>query len=114
MILDYFDKQLLIDRLLKINKNLIILVCIIFSCGLLLLYSASNGSVKPWAIRQLIYFLAFFPIMILIAIIDIKFWFKHSYVVYAGGLFLLLLVVDWLATDVEISMCEQFDLKASR
>ncbi|MBO4956484.1 MAG: rod shape-determining protein RodA [Rickettsiales bacterium] len=92
MILDYFDKQLLIDRLLKINKNLIILVCIIFSCGLLLLYSASNGSVKPWAIRQLIYFLAFFPIMILIAIIDIKFWFKHSYVVYAGGLFLLLLV----------------------
>ena len=27
---------------------------------------------------------------------------------------LLLLVVVWLATDVEISMCEQFDLKASR
>lgn len=92
MIFKFFDKQLIFERLLKINKDLIFLVSAIFFCGLVLLYSASNGNMQPWAFRQLMYFIVFFPVMILIAIIDIKFLLKNSYIIYFGGLFLLLLV----------------------
>ncbi|MBR2141164.1 MAG: rod shape-determining protein RodA [Rickettsiales bacterium] len=92
MIASYFDKNAIFNKILRLNKNLILLVCMIFFCGLMLLYSANNGNMKPWAIRQLLYFVCFFPVMIAIAVIDLKFWLKSSYLIYIGGLFLLVLV----------------------
>ena len=89
---EYFDKHLMLERLLKINKHLIFLICTIFLCGLILLYSANNGNMKPWAFRQLLYFLCFSPVMIFIAIIDIRLLLKKSYTIYFLGLFLLILV----------------------
>lgn len=87
-----FSKELLIDKLDRINKNLIFIFVMLFTIGISTLYSASNGSIKPWPIRQLMYFLFFFPISIAIAVTDINFWFKNSYVIYFFTLVLLLLV----------------------
>ncbi len=87
-----FSKELLIDKLDRINKNLIFIFVTLFTIGISTLYSASNGSIKAWPIRQLMYFLFFFPISIAIAVTDINFWFKNSYVIYFFTLLLLLLV----------------------
>ncbi len=89
---DYFSKNITLEKLLIINKNLLLIVCGIFFCGLILLYSAGNGEIKGLVTRQLVYFLVFFPVCIIIAIINIQFWFKNSYIIYFLGLSLLILV----------------------
>lgn len=87
-----FSKESIIDKLNWINKNLILIFIILFAIGISTLYSASNGNIKLWPIRQLLYFLIFFPISIIIAITDINFWFKNSYFIYFVTTILLLLV----------------------
>ena len=87
-----FDKSIIFDRLKRINFNLIFLVFLIFGIGITMLYSAGGGNWQPWASKQLIYFICFFPITILIATIDINFWFKTSYLIYFFGLCLLIFV----------------------
>lgn len=89
---NYFLKNIILEKLLLINKNLLFIVCSIFFCGLVLLYSAANGEIKGLVLKQFIYFVAFFPVCILIAITNIQFWFKNSYIIYFLGLFLLILV----------------------
>ncbi len=58
-----------------------------------MLYSAAGGSFHPWLIKQLVFFAIFFPIMLLIAIVDIRFWLKTAYIYYAVAL-LLIIAVD--------------------
>ena len=88
----FFNKNNIFEKLRNLNKGLIFIVFFIFLCGLLILYSASNANIKPWVIRQLIYFCTFAPVAIIISITNIKTLFKMSYLIYFSGLFLLLLV----------------------
>jgi rod shape determining protein RodA len=57
-----------------------------------MLYSAAGGSFYPWLIRQLIFFIIFFPVMIFIAIIDIRFWLQSAYFYYGLALILIIAV----------------------
>lgn len=87
-----FSKETIAEKFSKINWNIILLTALMFAFGILMLYSASNGNMKPWAIRQIAYYVLFFPLCIAIAVSDINFWFRFSYVIYLICLFLLLLV----------------------
>jgi rod shape determining protein RodA len=80
------------DRISLIDRNMLLTVCTIFSIGVAMLYSIGNGSMRPWALRQIIYFVLCLPVCLAIAIIDINFWFRNAYKIYAGGLFLLTIV----------------------
>ncbi|MDR1425561.1 MAG: rod shape-determining protein RodA [Rickettsiales bacterium] len=80
------------DKIPKINVNMILTVCTIFSFGVAMLYSVGNGSMRPWALRQIIHFIISFPLCLIIAVTDINFWFKNSYRIYAFGLILLVIV----------------------
>jgi len=84
--------NLIIEKLIALNKHLIYLILLLFIFGMLMLYSASGGNFTPWALKQLLYFVLFFPVMIIIALIDIKVWFKLSYLIYLFALGLLVLV----------------------
>lgn len=53
-------------------------------------YSAAEGSFSPWASRQMFRFSIFFPVMLGIAVIDIRLWLKWAYVIY--GIVLVLLI----------------------
>lgn len=81
------------ERLDQLNWILISLVLALAMIGFLMLYSAGGGSFYPWLIRQLSFFAIFFPIMLGIAIIDIRIWFKAAYFAYAFAL-LLVIIVD--------------------
>ena len=90
--MQFINKNNIFEKLQNLNKGLIFIVCLIFLCGLLILYSASGANIKPWVIRQFIYFCVFAPVAIIISITNIKTLFKMSYIIYFIGVFLLLLV----------------------
>lgn len=64
----------------------------IFSCGMLVLFSASKGNFYPWAYKHLLNFFLALPIFLIITLTDIRVWFKIAYALYAIGLVLLLAV----------------------
>src|SRR5580704_9273585 len=81
------------DRVRGINWGLILLLCMLAMVGFAMLYSAANGNWQPWASKQMARFaIAFIP-MIAAALIDIRYWFRISYWVFALAL-LLIVAVD--------------------
>lgn len=86
------SRQPLMSRVYQLIWRLISLIWILACIGFVMLFSAAGGSFFPWLIKQLIYFFIFFPIMILIAITDIKFWFKIAYPCYFIALIMLIIV----------------------
>ncbi|MDR2760890.1 MAG: FtsW/RodA/SpoVE family cell cycle protein, partial [Rickettsiales bacterium] len=92
MMEEFFSKEKLIENIGKINVNIALVVFLIFAAGVGLLYSAANGKMSPWALRQTIFFVSFLPASILIAVLDTNFFFKYSYVFYFIGLSLLIFV----------------------
>ena len=80
------------EKFYEISWGLITIVCILSAIGTLVLYSAAGGNWNPWAEKQLIRFsLAIFGI-ILIALVDIRFWLKLSYLIYIAALISLVSV----------------------
>ncbi len=91
--LSYFENdKSIIEKIFALNWQLISLILILASIGFLMLYSAAGGNFRPWLLKQLIFFAIFFPIMLLIAIIDIRFWLQTAYVYYVIALILIIAV----------------------
>lgn len=76
----------------KIPITILLMVTIIACFGFILMYSAAQGNFYPWAMRQMLYFAVFFPLMIIIGLINIRFWYKASYLLYYVTLLLLIVV----------------------
>ncbi|OKH89237.1 rod shape-determining protein RodA [Thalassospira sp. TSL5-1] len=79
-------------RLLLMNWTLVLLLTILSCIGFAMLYSAANGSLQPWAERQMMRFVAGLVFMILIALTDVRIWLKMSYAAYVVSLILLVAV----------------------
>ena len=86
------DKQSITNRIANLNWYLICLIIALASIGSIMLYSAAGGSFYPWLGRQLIHFLIFLPLMIIIAVTDIRLLFKTAYICYFAALLLLVIV----------------------
>ena len=82
----------LADKAWRINWILVALLCLIASIGVLMLYSAGNGSLQPWSQRHFVRFLAALAAMLALALVDIRVWLKLAYPAYALGLLLLVAV----------------------
>jgi rod shape determining protein RodA len=82
-----------VDRVRGINWGLIFLLCMLACVGFAMLYSAANGNWQPWASKQIARFAVAFIPMIAAALIDIRYWFRVSYWLYAIAL-LLVVAVD--------------------
>jgi len=80
------------QKLLQINWVFVLLICLTASVGFLMLYSASNGRMDPWASRQIIRFFIGLTLMLIVAIVDIRVWLKYAYVIYFIAIGLLLVV----------------------
>ncbi|MBY0461712.1 MAG: rod shape-determining protein RodA [Alphaproteobacteria bacterium] len=80
------------SRLKKLNPIILILLTIISGVGVLMLFSAANGSFSPWAIRQLPRFAIGFLMMLVVSITDIRQWYSKAYILYMVSFFLLVAV----------------------
>jgi len=76
-------------RLFLLNWTLVLLICALSGIGFAMLYSAANGSVEPWAERQMMRFGVGAALMIIIAVTDIRIWLKLAYFSYFVALVLL-------------------------
>lgn len=80
----------LLDRVLQINLILVLLICLPALVGFAMLYSAAGGDMEPWAAPQIIRFGFGLIIMFGAALVDIRFWLKSAYFIYAGAFTLLI------------------------
>ncbi|MDH3920247.1 MAG: rod shape-determining protein RodA [Rhodospirillales bacterium] len=80
------------QKLAQISWGLIFLVLALGASGVAMLYSAADGSMEPWASRQMVRLGAGLLIMSVVALFDIRFWFRQSYLIYLGALLLLVAV----------------------
>lgn len=82
----------IVQRIAKINWWLVFLIFCVAGVGIASLYSAGGGDMEPWASRQLARFSVGVFGMMLIAIIDIKWWYRLTWPIYFLGMILLLIV----------------------
>lgn len=74
----------------KAPWGLFITTTLMCCVGFFMLISAANGSIYPWAFRQLIRFFLGIGLCFFVSTINIRFFFKYSYFFYAFSLFFLL------------------------
>jgi rod shape determining protein RodA len=80
------------DKIWQINWSLIAVLTSISCIGFATLYSAAQGSLEPWALKQMFRFLIGMGLMIGVAMIDIRFWMRNAYGFYVVAMVLLVLV----------------------
>jgi rod shape determining protein RodA len=91
--LSYFDdNKSIVEKIFQLNWRLISLIIVLAIIGFFMLYSAAGGNFQPWLFRQLIFFIIFFAVMLLIAVIDIRFWLQTAYLYYFIALVLIIAV----------------------
>lgn len=80
------------QKLQQMSWGLILLISMVACIGFTALYSAAGGHIDPWASRQMARFAVGVVGMVIIALIDIKMWYRAAYPFYAAGLILLIIV----------------------
>ena len=85
------------EKLWQINWTMILLICAVGGIGFAMLYSAANGNMDPWASRQITRFAVGLGFMFVVALVDVRFWYRHAYLVFLGAL-LLLIAVELIGT----------------
>jgi rod shape determining protein RodA len=88
----------LLRKILRLNWALILLICAIASIGFLMLYSVAGGSFEPWAGRQMNRFGVGIAIMLIVGMIDIRFFRWASPFAYVCA-FALLLAVEFFGVS---------------
>lgn len=82
----------ILHKIKYLDWGLILLIVMLASTGFTALYSAAGGNFDPWASRQISRFSVFILGMIVIAMVDIRFWYRVSYPLYFTCLVMLLIV----------------------
>jgi rod shape determining protein RodA len=76
-------------KLRRLDWLVIAFVTIISMIGFALLYSVAGGSFEPWAGRQIVRFCAGLLLLIVVALIHVRTWYRLSYPIYGATLLLL-------------------------
>lgn len=82
-------------KLSGLHWPLVALLVLIGLIGYTMLYSAAGGSHAPWAWRHGLRLAVFVPLMVAIALVDLRWWFRASYLFY-GAVLAMLFAVDVL------------------
>ncbi len=85
-------EQSLIQRFLSLNWVLVILLCCVMAVGVIALYSAGGGDLNKWAGNHFVRFMFGLGIMMIIAMVDVKWWYRVAWPFYIGVFILLILV----------------------
>jgi rod shape determining protein RodA len=81
------------EKLWQMSWSLLLLITALTGIGVVMLYSAANGSMDPWASRHIARFGVGLVLLIVIALVDIRQWMKYAYWLYALA-FVLLVAVE--------------------
>ncbi len=81
------------SKLWRVSWLYVLMLCALAGVGYLALYIAGGGSAEPYASKHIIRFAFGLVLMIGLALIDIRLIAKLSWLAYAGGVLLLVLVL---------------------
>lgn len=82
----------LTEKFFNLSFMYILFITMLAAIGVVMLYSAANGSWSPWALNHLVRFAMGFVLMLALAMTDIRIFMRYAYVFYFGTLLLLILV----------------------
>ena len=80
------------DKIRSIHWGLVLLLAAISGIGFAMLYSAGNGSLQPWASRQMARFALTLVPMLAVALVDMRHWYRSAYWIYGASLMLVVAV----------------------
>lgn len=86
------ERDRLSTKIAELDWRLIALICVIAGVGAAMLYSIAGGSWRPWAINHLIRFGALLAVMLGLAMVHPKWWFRAAYPMYGLVLILVLMI----------------------
>ena len=86
------------ERLKRINYFIIFLILVLFSFGLLALYSVAEGNFNSWPKNHLYRFLIGLLLIFFLCMIDIKLIFKFAYPIYFLNI-LVLALIPFIGTE---------------
>ncbi|HQX26631.1 MAG TPA: rod shape-determining protein RodA [Alphaproteobacteria bacterium] len=86
------SEQGIIHKLKNLDWAFIALIVTVACIGFTALYSAAGGNFEPWAENQMQRFSVIFFGMLIIALIDVRWWFKFAWWLYGIGFILLVYV----------------------
>jgi rod shape determining protein RodA len=80
------------QKIWQVNWGLVVVTSLIAVVGFAMLYAAASGSWDPWASRQMVRFAACLAVMVAVALVDIRVWFRYAFPIYFAALALLVVV----------------------
>ena len=80
------------EKFFRINFSYVFLIILLAGIGTLTLYSAANGNWEPWALRHISRFIVAFVLMFVMALVDMRYYYKWAYVFYFVTLLMLVAV----------------------
>jgi rod shape determining protein RodA len=83
----------LLQKVWQINWSLVVLLLVLAGIGFAMLYSAAGGSLEPWAARQIARAVLGLVLMLVVALVDLRFWMRWAYAGYLGA-FVMLVAVE--------------------
>ena len=81
-----------LNKIKNINLLFIFIIVLLSLIGTTALYSAGDGNFDPWATKHIIRFALSLALLVFIALIDIKIFYKYSYGIFFLCLLLLFAV----------------------
>ncbi len=79
------------EKLSNFSFSMLFFITLAACVGFLMLYSAADASLDPWASRQMIRFVIGLVCLGFFALMDLRIWLHYAYIIY--GLVLILLIV---------------------
>ena len=80
------------EKFQNISFSFVMMLLVLAAIGVVMLYSAANGSWSPWALNQLIRFGMGLAVMIVLALVDVRLFMRYAYLFYFVSLILLIVV----------------------
>lgn len=87
------NDQTIFQKLQNLGWGLVFLITLLACVGFAALYSAAGGDFDPWASKQITRFLVGLFGLIIVALIDVKIWYRLTYPIFIVG-FILLIIVE--------------------
>jgi rod shape determining protein RodA len=79
-----------VEKLANLNWPLVLVIALLGIVGYLVLYSAGGGSHEPWAWRHGMRLAFGLVVMLTVALVDVRFWFRWAYAFYCVAFAMLL------------------------
>jgi rod shape determining protein RodA len=88
------ERDRLSTKITELDWRLVGLICLVAFVGTAMLYSIAGGDWQPWAVKHAIRFGALLLLMLGLAMLHPKWWFRAAYPLY-GVLLLLVLMIEF-------------------